>query len=152
VCVQLVRLSAAALGAFALAGAVPLAADGTVGGAARMAQALETLGVCRRGYFVEGLGGAQFALAGGGDPEAGGGVLAGGDDPLAVGTHVHVHPRAFGDVVLDDAGRPMVLINWNTDMGDGVEWSNAEDYPGYVKWTAQAYQMLINEVIYSLTH
>jgi ATP-dependent Lhr-like helicase len=28
-------------------------------------RALETLGVCRRGYFVEGLGGAQFALAGG---------------------------------------------------------------------------------------
>jgi ATP-dependent Lhr-like helicase len=27
-------------------------------------RALETLGVCRRGYFVEGLGGAQFALAG----------------------------------------------------------------------------------------
>ena len=25
-------------------------------------KALETLGVCRRGYFVEGLGGAQFAL------------------------------------------------------------------------------------------
>jgi ATP-dependent Lhr-like helicase len=27
-------------------------------------RALETLGVCRRGYFVEGLGGAQFALPG----------------------------------------------------------------------------------------
>jgi ATP-dependent helicase Lhr and Lhr-like helicase len=27
-------------------------------------KALETLGVCRRGYFVEGLGGAQFALSG----------------------------------------------------------------------------------------
>ncbi|MGH9203109.1 MAG: DUF4159 domain-containing protein [Vicinamibacterales bacterium] len=54
--------------------------------------------------------------------------------------------------IMDDAGRPMVLINWNTDMGDGVEWSNAEDYPGYIKWTAQAYQMMINEVIYSLTH
>jgi ATP-dependent Lhr-like helicase len=27
-------------------------------------KALETLGVCRRGYFVEGLGGAQFALPG----------------------------------------------------------------------------------------
>jgi ATP-dependent Lhr-like helicase len=27
-------------------------------------RALETLGTCRRGYFVEGLGGAQFALAG----------------------------------------------------------------------------------------
>jgi hypothetical protein len=54
--------------------------------------------------------------------------------------------------IVDDAGRPMVLINWNTDMGDGVEWSNAEEYPGYVKWTAQAYQMMINEVIYTLTH
>jgi Domain of unknown function (DUF4159) len=54
--------------------------------------------------------------------------------------------------ILDDSGRPMVLINWNTDMGDGVEWSNAQDYPGYIKWTALAYQMLINEVIYSLSH
>src|SRR5262249_16577161 len=27
-------------------------------------RALETIGVCRRGYFVEGLGGAQFALPG----------------------------------------------------------------------------------------
>lgn len=54
--------------------------------------------------------------------------------------------------ILDDTGRPMVLINWNTDMGDGVEWSNAEDYPGYLKWTALAYQMFINEIIYALTH
>ena len=30
----------------------------------------------------------------------------------------------------DDRGRAMVLINWNTDMGDGMEWSNAEEYPG----------------------
>ena len=52
----------------------------------------------------------------------------------------------------DDAGRPMVLINWNTDMGDGWEWSNAAEYPGYVKFTSQAYRMQINEIIYSLTH
>jgi hypothetical protein len=52
----------------------------------------------------------------------------------------------------DDAGRAMVLINWNTDMGDGWEWSNAAEYPGYVKFTAQAYRMEINEIIYSLTH
>ena len=52
----------------------------------------------------------------------------------------------------DDAGRAMVLINWNTDMGDGWEWSNAADYPGYVKHTAQAYRMQINEIVYSLTH
>ena len=54
--------------------------------------------------------------------------------------------------ILDDAGRPMVLINWNTDMGDGWEWSNAEEYPGYLKWTAVAYQMMINEIVYTLTH
>jgi hypothetical protein len=52
----------------------------------------------------------------------------------------------------DDNGRAMVLINWNTDMGDGWEWSNASDYPGYVRYTAQAYRMEINEIIYSLTH
>jgi hypothetical protein len=54
--------------------------------------------------------------------------------------------------VLDDTQRPMVLINWNTDMGDGWEWSNAEDYPGYIKYTAQAYRMMINEIVYVLTH
>ena len=54
--------------------------------------------------------------------------------------------------ILDDRGRPMVLANWNTDMGDGVEWSNAEEYPGYLKYTAEAYRMFINEIIYSLTH
>ena len=52
----------------------------------------------------------------------------------------------------DDNGRAMVLINWNVDMGDGWEWSNASEYPGYVKFTAQAYRMEINEIIYSLTH
>jgi hypothetical protein len=54
--------------------------------------------------------------------------------------------------VQDDAGRAMVLINWNTDMGDGWEWSNAEEYPGYLKFTKLAYRMMINEIIYSLTH
>jgi hypothetical protein len=52
----------------------------------------------------------------------------------------------------DDNGRAMVLINWNTDMGDGWEWSNAADYPGYVRFTAQAYRMQINEIVYALTH
>jgi hypothetical protein len=52
----------------------------------------------------------------------------------------------------DDDGRAMVLMNWNTDMGDGWEWSNVEEYPGYIQYTAQAYRMMINEIIYSLTH
>jgi len=54
--------------------------------------------------------------------------------------------------ILDDNGRPMMFINWNTDMGDGWEWSNAEEYPGYVKYTALAYRMGINEIVYALTH
>jgi hypothetical protein len=54
--------------------------------------------------------------------------------------------------ILDDTGRPMVLANWNTDMGDGLEWSNAEEYPGYIRHTADAYRMFINEIVYSLTH
>ncbi|OFW41297.1 MAG: hypothetical protein A3J29_21470 [Acidobacteria bacterium RIFCSPLOWO2_12_FULL_67_14b] len=54
--------------------------------------------------------------------------------------------------ILDDTGRPMMFINWNSDMGDGWEWSNAEDYPGYIKYTAMAYRMGINEIVYALTH
>ncbi|HET8606731.1 MAG TPA: DEAD/DEAH box helicase [Gaiellaceae bacterium] len=37
---------------------------GGYGAVYRELRALETLGLCRRGYFVEGLGGAQFALGG----------------------------------------------------------------------------------------
>jgi hypothetical protein len=54
--------------------------------------------------------------------------------------------------ILDDSNRPMMFINWNTDMGDGWEWSNAEEYPGYIKYTAMAYRMAINEIVYALTH
>jgi ATP-dependent Lhr-like helicase len=42
-------------------------AEGIMGGFAMLYDTLcnlETLGVCRRGYFVEGMGGAQFALPG----------------------------------------------------------------------------------------
>ncbi len=42
-------------------------AEGIKGGFAMLYDTfskLETLGVCRRGYFIEGMGGAQFALPG----------------------------------------------------------------------------------------
>jgi hypothetical protein len=54
--------------------------------------------------------------------------------------------------ILDDSGRPMMFINWNTDMGDGWEWSNVVEFPDYVKYTSMAYRMGINEIVYSLTH
>ena len=59
-------------------------------------------------------------------------------------------PRLRG--ILDDDGRAMVLVNFNTDMGDGWEWSNAEEYPTYIQYTAQSYRMFINEIVYTLTH
>lgn len=54
--------------------------------------------------------------------------------------------------VLDDHGRPMLLINFNTDMGDGWEWSNVAEYPGYMRHTAEAYRIMINQIVYALTH
>lgn len=54
--------------------------------------------------------------------------------------------------IFDDDDRPMIYANWNTDMGDGLEWSNAEDFPGYIKYTSLAYRMAINEIVYALTH
>jgi hypothetical protein len=54
--------------------------------------------------------------------------------------------------ILDDSGRPLTLINWNTDIGDGLEWSNVQDYPQYVQYTDKAYRIMINELTYSLTH
>lgn len=60
--------------------------------------------------------------------------------------------RAQLHAILDDNGRAMVLANFNTDMGDGWEWSNAEEYPGYLEYTGRAYRMIINEIVYALTH
>jgi Domain of unknown function (DUF4159) len=54
--------------------------------------------------------------------------------------------------IYGDDGRPMLFINWNTDMGDGWEWSNVQQFPGYIKYTAQSYRMMINEIVYALTH
>ncbi len=54
--------------------------------------------------------------------------------------------------IMDETGRAMLFVNWNTDMGDGLEWSNAEDFPGYIRYTDRAYRMAINEIVYALTH
>jgi hypothetical protein len=54
--------------------------------------------------------------------------------------------------ILADNGRPMIFFNWNTDMGDGWEWSNSVDFPDYIKYTSLAYHMGINEIVYALTH
>ena len=57
-------------------------------------------------------------------------------------------PRWRG--VYDDAGRLMVAINHNMDLGDA--WEHADDprYPNPM--TALAYRFAVNYVIYSMTH
>jgi hypothetical protein len=52
--------------------------------------------------------------------------------------------------VFDDHGRLMVLINWNTDLGDAWEWADNPDYP--LRYSNFAYQMGINIVIYGMSY
>jgi hypothetical protein len=52
--------------------------------------------------------------------------------------------------ILDDDGRIMVLINWNTDMGDGWEHTYHANYP--TRYANMAYQLGLNYLIYSMTH
>jgi hypothetical protein len=52
--------------------------------------------------------------------------------------------------IFDDEGRLMVLVNWNTDLGDAWEWADHPDYP--LRYSTYAYQMGINFVIYAMSH
>jgi hypothetical protein len=56
-------------------------------------------------------------------------------------------PHARG--IFDDQGRLMVLMNWNTDLGDAWEWADSPDYP--LRFSNFAYQMGINIVIYGMS-
>lgn len=52
--------------------------------------------------------------------------------------------------IFDDDGRLMVLVNWNTDLGDAWEWADHPDYP--LRYSTYAYQIGINFVIYGMSH
>ena len=52
--------------------------------------------------------------------------------------------------IRDDKGRLMVIINHNMDLGDAIEWSDNPRYPE--KYSAAAYRVLTNYVVYNLTH
>jgi hypothetical protein len=57
-------------------------------------------------------------------------------------------PGVFG--ISDDLGRLMVLATYNSDLGDAWEWMDDPEYPE--PYTAQAYKMAMNFIIYSMTH
>ncbi len=49
----------------------------------------------------------------------------------------------------DEKGRLMVVINWNTDLGDAWEWSEQPFYP--FEYSSYAYKMAANFIIYAMT-
>lgn len=57
-------------------------------------------------------------------------------------------PHARG--VFDDSGRLMILINWNTDLGDAWEWADNGDYP--LRYSNYAYKLGVNAVIYAMSY
>ena len=57
-------------------------------------------------------------------------------------------PRVLG--VSDDTGRLMVLVTYNSDLGDAWEWMDDPDYPA--EFTGYAYRFGMNSIIYGMTH
>lgn len=49
-----------------------------------------------------------------------------------------------------DDGRLMVVINWNTDLGDAWEWADIPEYP--LEYSTFAYQMGVNTIVYAMSH
>lgn len=52
--------------------------------------------------------------------------------------------------IYDDKQRIMVMINFNVDLGDAWEWADLAQYPE--EWTAYAYRLGVNYIVYSMTH
>lgn len=57
-------------------------------------------------------------------------------------------PHARG--IFDDKGRLMVMINWNTDIGDAWEHAEHPLYP--LRFSTYAFEIGTNAIIYSMTH
>ena len=57
-------------------------------------------------------------------------------------------PQYFG--ISDDNDRLMMVVNYNNDIGEYVEWSDDPTMP--VDMTNKAYQFMVNYVMYALTH
>ena len=52
--------------------------------------------------------------------------------------------------IFDDQGRLMVMINWNTDLGDAWEWAERPEYP--LKYSTFAVEMGVNFIVYAMSH
>ena len=52
--------------------------------------------------------------------------------------------------IFDENGRLMVIINWNTDLGDAWEWFERPEYP--LEFSSFAVQMGVNFIVYAMSH
>jgi ATP-dependent helicase Lhr and Lhr-like helicase len=89
-------------------------------------RAMEETGQCRRGYFVDGLGAAQFALPGAVDRmrAMAGDLVAGADSGRP------------GDA---ETGRPGTAgRSWERGGSEAAGWSGAAAWPGEGSWSADA--------------
>jgi hypothetical protein len=57
-------------------------------------------------------------------------------------------PHVLG--ISDDEGRLMVVINWNTDLGDAWEWAEDPSYP--LVYSTFAYELGTNMIVYGMSH
>ncbi len=52
--------------------------------------------------------------------------------------------------IFDEDGRLMVVINWNTDIGDAWEWAEHPYYP--LRYSTYAIQITVNTIVYAMSH
>jgi len=57
-------------------------------------------------------------------------------------------PKILG--IFDDRGRLNVLMAWNTDLGDGLEWADDPAYP--VLYSTYSFKFVTNVIVYAMTH
>jgi ATP-dependent Lhr-like helicase len=97
---------------------------------------LETLGVCRRGYFIEGMGGAQFALPGAVER-----LRAGGNPPVAPGV---VPGARVGD---NSSRRSLVLAAADPAQpyGAALAWPKRKSQERSPPRVAGAYVVLVED-------
>jgi ATP-dependent helicase Lhr and Lhr-like helicase len=117
-------------------------AEGIKGGFAMLYETfsnLETLGICRRGYFIEGMGGAQFALPGAVERlRASGGALPA----------VHGGPSRVQAAGTGDPARTLVIAAADPAQpyGAALPWPRREGQERRPARVAGAYVVLVDDV------
>ena len=57
-------------------------------------------------------------------------------------------PKVFA--IFDPHGRINVLMAWNEDLGDGLEWADDPEYPA--NYSTFAFKIVTNVIVYAMTH